>query len=146
METNEVKETKKIAIKGVIVEASHGKKFDEEEPYYRVSLQIPEETRKQVAEVVAPYLEGVDKDYIPNWVKGESEYINIKSKFPAKVLYKEKREEHVIGEFEDLAGSEGLVLATVKDGGIYLSGLIVEKWKKKSLVNFFDDKDSMIFQ
>lgn len=136
-------ETKKIAIGGTITEATYCKKFDEKQPYYRVSVKISDETRTKAADAVKPYFEGADR--IPKWLTGESSYINLKSKYPVKVLDKETKEEHVISANEDLAGSKGFVLANVKDGGIFLDGLLIEERKHTSLSNFFDDKDSAIF-
>lgn len=138
-------ETKKIAIGGTITEATYCKKFDEKQPYYRVSVKISDETRAKVADAVKPYFEGAGADRIPKWLTGESSYINLKSKYPVKVLDKETKEEHVISANEDLAGSKGFVLANVKDGGIFLAGLLIEERKRTSLSNFFDDKDSAIF-
>ena len=137
-------ETKKIAIGGTITEATYCKKFDEKQPYYRVSVKMSEETRSKAAEVVKPYFEGVDVNRVPKWLSGDSGYVNLKSKYPVKVLDKETKEEHVINANEDLAGSKGYVLANVKEGGIFLAGLVIEEYKRTSLSNFFD-KDSMIF-
>lgn len=138
-------ETKKIAIGGTITEATYCKKFDEKQPYYRVSVKITDETREKVADAVKPYFEGVAADRIPKWLKGESSYLNLKSKYPVKVLDKETKEEHVISANEDLAGSKGFVLVNVKEDGIFLAGLLIEERKHTSLSNFFEDKDSMLF-
>ena len=139
-------EAKKIAIGGTITEATYCKKFDEKQPYYRVSVKISDETRTKALEVVKPYSEGVDASRVPKWLSGDSGYVNLKSKYPVKVLDKETKEEHVINANEDLAGSKGYVLMNVKDGGVFLAGLVIEERKHTSLSNFFDDKDSMIFQ
>lgn len=132
-------ETKKIAISGIITEATYSKKFNDKQPYYRVSIKVTEETRSKVAEIAKPFFESTAPEYIPAWLTGESLYINLKSKYPVSVLDDKTKEEHVITEHENIAGSKGNLLATLKDSGMYLSGLVIKDKNAKSLQNFFTD-------
>ena len=130
-------ETKKLAINGIITEMTFGKKFKDTEPRYHVSVKISEETRDKLIEIAAPYFENVEERFIPEWLNAKSLYINLKSKYPVKVMTEGGTDEHVIRENEDYVGARGTVLANLKEKGLYLAGVVCKDQKEKTLENFF---------
>ena len=123
---NENKETKKIlVVEGVVTSARVGSSKFDETIKNRLSIKCEEGVINY--DDIKPFYENVGSKMTPKWIKEESGYVNVSSKFdiPVKDTFGRQITFEEFTESTTAIGSKVKLALTVKEGCIYPTAFVV---------------------
>ena len=123
---NENKETKKLVIVvGVVTSARVGSSKFDETIKNRLSIKCEEGVINY--DDIKPFYENVGSKMTPKWIKEESGYVNVSSKFdiPVKDTFGRQITFEEFTESATAIGSKVKLALTVKEGCVYPTAFVV---------------------
>ena len=97
---------------------------------WRISLKLDKPLTAEIKDKILSILK-IDKNdrFCPKWLKDDSEYINVHSKFdiPCQLLIKGNKVVYMDMETELFEGAEVILAIKVKEGGVYPHAIRVLK-------------------
>ncbi len=123
---NENKKTKKLlVVEGVVTSARVGSSKFDDTIKNRLSIKCEEGVINY--DDIKPFYENVGSKMTPKWIKEESGYVNVSSKFdiPVKDAFGNKITFEEFTESATAIGSKVRVSLTVKEGCIYPNAFVV---------------------
>lgn len=123
---NENKETKKLlVVEGVVTSARVGSSKFDETIKNRLSIKCEEGVINY--DDIKPFYENVGSKMTPKWIKEESGYVNVSSKFdiPVKDTFGRQITFEEFTESATAIGSKVKLALTVKEGCVYPTAFVV---------------------